>query len=44
MCQLVFVHMSDNYVHIYTKYELTVINNMTTNTGIHSFHIIGIGP
>ena len=39
---LVHVQTWHNYVSIYTPYELTAINNLTRNTGIHTFHIIGI--
>ena len=31
-------------VSIYASYKLAAINNMTRNTGIHTFHIIGICP
>ena len=34
----------DNYATIYTSYELSAINIVTTNTGIHSIHIIDICP
>ena len=34
------VHIWHTYVSIDTSYELSPINNMTRNTGIHTFHII----
>ena len=42
ICQLVHVQMPDNYISIYTSYEPTAINNVARDTGIHTFHIIGI--
>ena len=44
ICQLLHVHIGDNYVSIYISYELTAINKFTRNTGIHTFHIIEICP
>ena len=44
ICQLVHVHISDNQVSIYTSCELAAINCVTTSTGIHTSHIIGICP
>ena len=38
------MHASDNYVSIFTLYELTAMNNIITNTAIHTFHIIGKCP
>ena len=35
---------SDNCVSIYTSNELNKINNVTMNTGIHTFHIPAIFP
>ena len=37
--QLLFVQISDNNVRIYASYQLTAINNVTTSTGIYTFHI-----
>ena len=34
ICQLVHVQLSENYVSTYASNELSVINNVTTNTGI----------
>ena len=42
--KLVHVNIWGIYVSIYTSYELTTINNVTTNTTIHILHIIGICP
>ena len=42
ICQWLYFHIWDSYISIYVPYELTVINNVTTSTGIHTFHIIGI--
>ena len=44
ICQLDLVHISDNYVSIFTLYELTAINNVTIHNDMHTFHIIGICP
>ena len=33
-----------NYFSIYATFELTAINNVTRNTGIHTLQIIGICP
>ena len=41
---LVNVQISGNYISINASYELTQINNVTRNTGIHTFCIIGICP
>ena len=37
ICQLVHVHILDNYVSIYASYEATAINNVTSSTGKHTF-------
>ena len=37
--RLAYVQIGDTYVSIYTSHELNAINNVTTNTGIHMFHI-----
>ena len=42
LCQLVHVHICDNYVSIYASYEVTAINSMTRGTGIQTFHITDI--
>ena len=44
LCQLINVQIWDNYVSIYASYEPNTINNVTRNTDIHTFHIIGICP
>ena len=44
ICQLLQVHIWDNYVNLYTSYELTAIDSVTAGTGIFSVHIIGIYP
>ena len=45
ICQLLFhMQISDNYVSIYTPYQLTAINDVTMTTDIYIFHIIGICP
>ena len=44
MCQLVNLQISDTIVSIYTSYQLKTTKTITTNTGIHIFHIIGICP
>ena len=36
--QLFYVQISDNYVSIYTSYELTAINNVTESRYAYSFH------
>ena len=38
------VHVHGNYVSVYILQELIEINNMTKNTGIHTFHITCICP
>ena len=38
VCQFLHVHISDNYVSIYTSYELTAINNMTRRISIYTSH------
>ena len=40
--QLNHVHIWDNYVCIYTSFQLSAINNVTTS--IHTFHINDICP
>ena len=42
--KLVHVQIWGNYVSIYTLYELTAINSVTTSNNIHTFHINGICP
>ena len=42
--QLVHVQISDNYISRYSLYELPAINNVSTSTCIHTFHIDGIAP
>ena len=42
ICQLLHVQISNNYVSTYTLYEINVFDNVTMNTGIHTFDIIGI--
>ena len=42
MYRLVHVYIWDNYVSTYTSYEHNKINNLTRNTYMHTFHIIGI--
>ena len=32
----------DNYVSISTWYKLNAMENVTSTTGVHTFHIIGI--
>ena len=44
ICQLVHVQTSDNYITIYTSHKINAFNNITTSTGIVTFHIIGICP
>ena len=44
ICQLVHLHISDNYVSICASYELNANNSVTTSTGIHTFHINDICP
>ena len=39
-----FICTEHSYVNIYTSYELTTINNVTRNTGIHTFYTTGICP
>ena len=41
-CSLFPVQIWNIYVTIYISYELSVSNNVTTTTGIQTFHIIGI--
>ena len=43
MWQMVPIHI-DNYVSVYTLYELIITSNMTTSTGRGTFHIIFIFP
>ena len=44
ICQLLHVHIPENYASTYTLYELTAINNVTKSTGIHTSYITGICP
>ena len=34
----------DNYVSIYTPYELSAINNVSKSTGMHTVYIAGTCP
>ena len=43
ICQLVHVYLWGNYF-VYTSYELTRINNVTTNPGIHNFRFLAYAP
>ena len=40
--QLLHVQISNNYVSVYTSYELTASNIVTSSITIPTFHIIGI--
>ena len=42
--KLVNVQIPNNYVSIYTSYELNAINSVPRSTAKHTFHIIGICP
>ena len=42
ICQLVHMQISNHYISIDALYEPTAINNVASNTGMHTFHIIGI--
>ena len=44
ICLLFDVQIPDNYVSIYTSYQLTKINNATRNAAEHTFHITSICP
>ena len=39
---VVHAQIGDSCISIYGSYELTAINSVTRNPGIHKFHIIGI--
>ena len=39
ICQLLHMYICNNYISIYTSYELNAINNVTKSTCIHTFHI-----
>ena len=43
-CELVHRQIGDNYVSIHTSYELNSFTNVTGNTGICTFHIMGTCP
>ena len=38
------MQIPDNYVRIYTSYELIIMKNVTMSAGIHAFHITVICP
>ena len=40
ICQLVQVHIWNNYVSIYISYGPTAINNVTRNMGTHNFTLV----
>ena len=40
ICKLFHVQIWDNYISIYISYKLNEINNITTNTGMHPFHLL----
>ena len=40
--QLLNVNICNNYDSLYASYGLHAINNVTRNSGIHIFHIMGI--
>ena len=42
--QLVPAQMSDNDISICASYDLNAINNLTTNTGIHTFTLLAYTP
>ena len=42
--QLIHVQISDNYLSIYTSYELNAINSVTTNTSTHVFTLLAYAP
>ena len=44
MCHSIHAHKWDNYVSVYAWYELNAINNVTSNSDVHTFDIIGIWP
>ena len=44
ICELLHVHIWNNDVSTFAWCELTAINNVTRNTSIHTFYIIGICP
>ena len=44
ICKLPNVQIWENNISIYTLYELTAINSVTSSTAIHTFHITGICP
>ena len=43
-CQLVNVHISENYISLYTSYNLMAFNSVTTSTSIYIFDNINIWP
>ena len=44
ICQLLHLQKWDNYVSIYTTYELMVMTYVTRSTGMHTFQIIAYDP
>ena len=42
ICQVVYLQITDSYVSIYTSYDLTTVNNVSTSTGIFTLQIISI--
>ena len=40
--QISYVQKLDNYVNLYTSYELTVVNSVTRSTAIHILYITDI--
>ena len=44
ICQLIHVHIGDNYVSIYTSHEPNAISNMTRSTGVNTFHMTDLCP
>ena len=43
-CAWLYMQISGKYISTYTSYELNAINNMTSSTVIHTFHITEICP
>ena len=44
ICQLLYVHILDNYARIYISYDLNVINTVIKSTAVYTFHITDICP
>ena len=42
ICILVHVQICEHNVSVHTSYEVSVINSVTGNTGIHTYHILSM--